>query len=959
MNDRLQLGGIDISAFRRLGRPCHFDFAPGPGITILVGPNGSGKSTVLDAIEWTLTNSASRLPELAGPQSRAPDVYRTLGSTADPKVTLTFREEDGSEQILSSGGSEQRIAAVLRRSDDPWSDIRSIAAALRWTHFSSQRSTARLGYENGDAILKAFAGPAGLERLKGLDQRLWGRDTQSAIRELEREIDERTARHETALQRLEHAAPPTSEEVTFAFSRRLVDLFASLQQEPGLPVDDHVTDLSLVESQLTAVRSRIVAKIGDLRSLRSASRDGSLRRTRLEVERDEASQSLATAEQVANRRREARDLAQADRAARQEELERLNAMRVEAARALSSQAERARQDVERASIQRRLAELRTRDESAGATLVQITELEGLTRWLRAVTSLREVDAELAILADFGDPDAIQEAASREIATLTARQRELSNRREESQAILVRETERLKSLNALANALAAHLHHDDTACPVCAASYPPGELAARARAAAVTLGPAAEQVTRSLSETTQELGHVSGQLRVAESRLEEARGVASSLARRRAEREELTMLLDSEALPMDAVGDVESKILDLRLLFAVDDEPGIRSLRDLVKRRRQDLATRMSEAEVQLARVEEILAILARQSSGDRSEAELRADLRAIDVQIDRLNVQLNAATNEHGLAVQLAEGAEDNVKRLRELQRNASEALSDEDARVAKSLDALTAILGERSELEFVQELEEQAARIGQALERVASLRDEMAAAASAGNADELALLRNTYLPKEGDPGISELRAAVEERLQQAIAESAALKSLKTRLSRRARERRDIDQRLQGTALRPWNSLFKAVYASLAGSLGETLEWTADRVDMRLRDIESHVRPHVAGEPIPGWLAGHWFSEGQLAALQISAMITASVLLPWSRWRALLLDDPLQHADVIKVGAFADLIRALCSDKQHQVIMTTHDRVQADFIAAKFLAGGLAAKIIPFERNLPTQYDQR
>ena len=130
------------------------------------------------------------------------------------------------------------------------------------------------------------------------------------------------------------------------------------------------------------------------------------------------------------------------------------------------------------------------------------------------------------------------------------------------------------------------------------------------------------------------------------------------------------------------------------------------------------------------------------------------------------------------------------------------------------------------------------------------------------------------------------------------------------------------------------------MYASLAGSLGETLEWTADRVDMRLRDIESHVRPHVADEPIPGWLAGHWFSEGQLAALQISAMITASVLLPWSRWRALLLDDPLQHADVIKVSAFADLIRALCADKQHQVIMTTHDRVQADFIAAKFLAGG-------------------
>jgi ABC-type Mn2+/Zn2+ transport system ATPase subunit len=83
-------------------------------------------------------------------------------------------------------------------------------------------------------------------------------------------------------------------------------------------------------------------------------------------------------------------------------------------------------------------------------------------------------------------------------------------------------------------------------------------------------------------------------------------------------------------------------------------------------------------------------------------------------------------------------------------------------------------------------------------------------------------------------------------------------------------------------------------------------------------------------------------------------MITASVLLPWSRWKALLLDDPLQHADVIKVGAFADMIRALSSDMKHQIIMTTHDRVQADFIAAKFVAGGLNAQIIQFDRKLPS-----
>lgn len=164
-----------------------------------------------------------------------------------------------------------------------------------------------------------------------------------------------------------------------------------------------------------------------------------------------------------------------------------------------------------------------------------------------------------------------------------------------------------------------------------------------------------------------------------------------------------------------------------------------------------------------------------------------------------------------------------------------------------------------------------------------------------------------------------------------------------------------MDLRLLGTALRPWNELFQSVYSSLAGSLGATFKWTADRLDTRYNEIGSRVRPSVSNEPILGRLAGHFFSEGRLAGLRISSMITASVLVPWSHWRALLLDDRLQHAAVLKVGAFADLLRSLYTDLKHQIVMTTHDRGQADFIAAEFRARDLGAKIIPFERIIPSR----
>jgi len=60
-------------------------------------------------------------------------------------------------------------------------------------------------------------------------------------------------------------------------------------------------------------------------------------------------------------------------------------------------------------------------------------------------------------------------------------------------------------------------------------------------------------------------------------------------------------------------------------------------------------------------------------------------------------------------------------------------------------------------------------------------------------------------------------------------------------------------------------------------------------------------------------------SEGQMAALAVSMLCAASLTYPWSRWRALVLDDPLQHNDAIHAAAFADLIGNLVQRKGYQV----------------------------------------
>lgn len=87
-------------------------------------------------------------------------------------------------------------------------------------------------------------------------------------------------------------------------------------------------------------------------------------------------------------------------------------------------------------------------------------------------------------------------------------------------------------------------------------------------------------------------------------------------------------------------------------------------------------------------------------------------------------------------------------------------------------------------------------------------------------------------------------------------------------------------------------------------------------------------------------------SEGQMAALAVSMLCAASLTYPWSRWRALVLDDPLQHNDAIHASAFADLIGNLVTARQYQILLSTHDLAQAEFLQRKFDARRIPCAVL-------------
>jgi hypothetical protein len=87
-------------------------------------------------------------------------------------------------------------------------------------------------------------------------------------------------------------------------------------------------------------------------------------------------------------------------------------------------------------------------------------------------------------------------------------------------------------------------------------------------------------------------------------------------------------------------------------------------------------------------------------------------------------------------------------------------------------------------------------------------------------------------------------------------------------------------------------------------------------------------------------------SEGQMAALGVSMLAAASLTYPWSRWRALILDDPLQHNDAIHASAFADLMANVVRDRRYQLLLSTHDVAQAEFLRRKFESRGIPCSLL-------------
>jgi exonuclease SbcC len=115
-----------------------------------------------------------------------------------------------------------------------------------------------------------------------------------------------------------------------------------------------------------------------------------------------------------------------------------------------------------------------------------------------------------------------------------------------------------------------------------------------------------------------------------------------------------------------------------------------------------------------------------------------------------------------------------------------------------------------------------------------------------------------------------------------------------------------------------------------------------------LKSYSSRNKPHANVKvPLHGENTSAYYvaSEAQITDLQLTFLLALAQNYEWTPWRALLLDDPTQHHDLVHASAVFDLLRDYIAENNFQVLLATHDSVQAKFFMRKLQNDGIPARI--------------
>lgn len=997
----LFLRSVCFKDFRTFGK-FEAELAPAPGLTLLVGTNGLGKSSFFDALEWGLTGEVRRFKSYMGAVDQGKYVTRRGATAGSHEVHLRFSDDTTVSRGPAADPTSAAVIKLLKR--EAWTaQIQDVGTYLAFTHFLGQAAQQRFTSRDSTEQWESLKGPSGIDRLDEVRRGLRGRATEMAFNRRvrrENEVIEEITRQlaewrgwRMRLARLRDAADASGALPALEFDKRLDELTAAVAKldstlavRPDATQSDRLANLKVALDTLrqnTAPRRAVLDALADVPERYAAQSAAANPKAEPLVSAGEAlaqaEEVLTAAEAAAGAARELGATAAATVAEREADLRALDTARADMELAGRAEEDVVRLEAERqgldAELIRQQAELQALELELAAIQQRAATLAGLEAAAQAAAGIATLARQLPGLREQAaasatarmEADRNADLARANLTTLIADRDRLAPELERARAALVSARERASAVAAAVAEIASHLHDDDVECPVCRSGFEPGGLrlvaqeASRAQDAALA---AAESRHAGLIQQLEDAnqGIVSAEAIIRLAQEARVRAEADALAVAALEARVRAALPDSEDL-IAAAADAEQRTavsLAGGRTVAADDS----ARQATATARRDDLRRRIPSLGQQLAiHRDQIAARYAdARGAGERLSAAGYAGIT-----LDEVDRRLGAARTDRTTAETARLEAETKVRETTEaeaLARARRDVAQDALRRLVAARDAAAGMLGALevrwrraglSDAPEAEALEAALSALAETVRDIERLEDErlvLVAAYEVTVRDREIESLVADMERLGGPGTAESpdrhEAALVSQLESAQTALKLTQSTHVAVTAFADKLREEATSFSTKFLTPLNGLIDDFNEALLSTPGESVRLNAayhrDRTQfdmgMRYRDplddaiYDTGLPPQVV------------LSEGQLAANGFSILCAASTAYPWSRWRALLLDDPLQHNDIIHAAAFVDLMRNLVELQNYQLIMSSHDRAEAEFIRRKFDSAGLPCTVI-------------
>jgi DNA repair exonuclease SbcCD ATPase subunit len=991
MSQSVYLNRLHVQDFRTFG---DFELAlpPGPGVTIVWGPNGLGKTNLFAAIEWGLTNKVERLWQTKASHAEKAASLRRDG-TGEPSVTLSYT--DGmvirrTLDVVTPAGFEETLM------NDGW-PTKEFPTALRFTHLLGQSADQHLvRMEENERW--TYVGP--ITRLKevwDIQRKLGAQFTRESTRfstqatealantkaELERFVGLRDQRDRLRdLARAAQAVSPEDSVVAVADIMRQLRTVYELEWGVSTPRDaaemlaDLGTAIQRSIEQWRSIRSKLDFKYAEIdrhTKVVAAIADLTIRIEDNDKESDSAA-ALAETFRVAaaevEKERDAalkRHFAAADRVT---ELGKLRSL-VQRSREVAQRKEDVSSKLSDVHSRRLVATVGT--EPTRAALIAAEEAaqaaaEAKRRLGRAATLVAQVQTVEELERGCLAKEALWKQSCGRSTEVCDRIDELSDRirviamaAAELKARLKFERQRADAIFGAVAVIAEAINSDVSDCPVCGTPHPPGRLKELVKSTASSHSPhlaeleaelASQEVEESrLSEERARLEEEKRQLEHTRHATEQARGeVERQLSQLKAEPEFAGAALETmSTVARTTLDQAQSAAAD-----AISRAASAGNVDDL----RVNLQERLKQVET-LNR--EYAEVAAAAEDTDSAAREVASRIAAFCKPLGLSGEWQSNLTATIALAVQEEERASG---MLRDLEGKLSAATGSTQEAAAKlrevkcqrgQLEAeLQARQGEGSQLteswlrsglnepvgtetlqNAIEGAEKKLVELTAMTVRHEGLVSGLAGWKSAGELNRCEEFIASWLVRK--------QCDSEEALLDLLMEEVRVKEKrlhKLAEVERQRERirnivKDQNRRIQEVTLQPLNGLLNAFTSVLMTQQSHEM-----RLDCRfgVGAVAGIVAKDLNGKQVNPEL---YLSEGQLGAVNLALLFSANLTYPWSRWPALLIDDPLQYSDIISASAFMDLVCNLVRERNLQVILSTHDSSEADFCRRKCVAADI------------------